>query len=482
MKFSLKNLIRKWVNKLLPRTSVEKELQVQIDISNVMDNAIQLWKDMYENHPPWVGEEGVLCTNLPATIAEEMARLVLTEFEMEATGSQLADFLNEQLERELDDLDNHVEKFCAKGGIVLKPYVSVNDEGIPDKIEIDFVDADKFYPTAYNSKGEISSAVFIQHKRVGDYLYTRLEYHEMKNRTVTVVNKAYKSEKIVSYNEDEQPIVDTPFKDEVPLSEVDEWAGLSEQPVSIGNMDRPLFVYIKTSKANNIDGSSPLGVSVYSKAIELIHEADRLFGKIIWEYDATEAAVHMSEDYLMPDKDGKPVLPEGHERLYRSFEEGKSGSLFDIYSPAIRDEPLFRGLNKILKRIEWNCGFAYGTISDPSEIEKTAEEIRSSKQRSYRTVSRLQSAWDKGLHNLIKSMRALNELYGIVPDGEVKLCCTWGDGVLEDTDKEYQRRWAMVLAGKLKIEKFFAWYFGCTEEEAAEYMPEALPEEFPDEE
>ena len=30
----------------------------------------------------------------------------------------------------------------------------------------------------------------------------------------------------------------------------------------------------------------------------------------------------------------------------------------------------------------------------------------------------------------------------------------------------------MVLAGKLKVEKFYAWYFGCTEEEAKEYIPE----------
>ena len=86
-----------------------------------------------------------LCTNLPATIAEEMSRLVLTEFELSTTGSQLADFINTQLERELTDLDIHVERYCAKGGIVMKPYVSVGPTGLPEKIEIDFVEADHFY-------------------------------------------------------------------------------------------------------------------------------------------------------------------------------------------------------------------------------------------------------------------------------------------------------------------------------------------------
>lgn len=267
MRFGIKNFIRKWVRKLLPRNSVEKELKVQIAISGAMDNAIQLWKDMYENHPPWEGKDGTLCTNLPATIAEEMSRLVLTEFELSTTGSQLADFINTQLERELTDLDIHVERYCAKGGIVMKPYVSVGPTGLPEKIEIDFVEADHFYPTAYNSKGEIMSAVFLQHKRMGDFLYTRLEYHEFTGNSITILNRAYRSEKISSYNDSEEPIINYPFDEEVPLAEVEEWAGLSETPVTINNVEKPLFVYIKTAKSNNIDNSSPLGVSVYSKSI-----------------------------------------------------------------------------------------------------------------------------------------------------------------------------------------------------------------------
>ena len=90
------------MRKLLPRNSIEKELKVQIAVSGIMDNAIQLWKDMYENHPPWEGKEGTLCTNLPATIAEEMARLVLTEFELSTTGSQLAKFHKRSAGKRID--------------------------------------------------------------------------------------------------------------------------------------------------------------------------------------------------------------------------------------------------------------------------------------------------------------------------------------------------------------------------------------------
>lgn len=110
MRFSIRNFIRKWVDKLFPVKSLENEMKIQIAVSSKMDNAIELWKDMYENHPPWEGKEGVICTNIPATIAEEMARLILTEFELEVTGSQMADFISEQLERELIDLDIQMER------------------------------------------------------------------------------------------------------------------------------------------------------------------------------------------------------------------------------------------------------------------------------------------------------------------------------------------------------------------------------------
>ncbi len=57
-----------------------------------------------------------------------------------------------------------------------------------------------------------------------DYLYTRLEYHELTGMTYTIINKAFKSEEIYQYNDDGTYAVRDRFRKEVPLSEVDEWA------------------------------------------------------------------------------------------------------------------------------------------------------------------------------------------------------------------------------------------------------------------
>ena len=235
------DFFRKALSKMIPKSNIEKQLNISIATSAVMDRGIELWSMMYENNPPWRGgDAGVIPLNLPAAISEEMARLVLTEFSIELTGSARADYLNKQLKNNLVNLSDHMELFCAKGGICLKPFISTGGT-----IDIDFTQADRFFPTAYNSNKEITGAVFVDSKRQGDYVYTRLESHNLNGTDYTIVNKAFRSERLMGQAPDDDFIsVQHPYQTPVPLGEVEEWASLSEEPVVINNVEKPLFVYI----------------------------------------------------------------------------------------------------------------------------------------------------------------------------------------------------------------------------------------------
>ena len=253
---AITDFLRRVVGKMFPKQNLERKLNVQIATSGVMDNAISLWLQMYENKPPWMGGEADTRTmNLPAAIAEEFSRLILTEFEFKLEGSARADFLNDQFQNYLSNFDNIVEMWGALGGIAIKPYVSGSDPltGKPDKIQLDFIQANRFYPTAFNSNKEITGAVFIDSKRVGDYLYTRLEHHNLEGDHYTVVNKAYRSERLNTMTtEDDQISVEHPFMQEVPLETIEEWAGL-EPVTEMDGIERPFFLYVKVPRANNID-------------------------------------------------------------------------------------------------------------------------------------------------------------------------------------------------------------------------------------
>lgn len=464
---------------MFPKQNLEGKLNVQVATSTIMDNAIQLWLNMYKNMPPWRGGESQVRTlNLPSVVAEEMARLVLTEFNFDLTGSDRAEFIKMQMDHTLNNLSNIVEMWCALGGVVLKPYAAGDDgSGNPDEIRVDVIQANRFYPTAFDSNKRITGAVFIDTKRMGDYIYTRLEYHSLVGDHYTVVNKAFQSERLNTLTtEDDQYSVEHPFMTEISLASVEDWKNI-EPVVEMDGIERPFFVYIKTPRANNIDPHSPLGASVYARAVNVIEEVDKQYSRILWEYEAKEVAIDADETLFTSDRQGNPVLPHGTERLYRTYDFGGSerAGFMDVFSPEIRDTAMFNGLNKLFRNVEFLCGLAYGTISDTNLTqtgEKTATEIKASKQRSFTTINSMQKSWTTGLNDLIAVMDTLCTLYDMVPQGDIEKTMDWGDSVLEDKDAEYQRRWAMVIAGKMKLERFYMWYFGCSEEAAKELIPD----------
>ncbi|MDE7097525.1 MAG: hypothetical protein K2O60_00065 [Ruminococcus sp.] len=199
----------------------------------------------------------------------------------------------------------------------------------------------------------------------------------------------------------------------------------------------------------------------------MICQADEQWARIEWEYKSKETAIDVSMDMMKNNS-----LPERDKRIYRQYNVANlDENFYNIFSPEIRDTAQFNYFNRILQRIEFNCGLAYGTLSDPQTVDKTAEEIKTSKQRSYTHVSAIQKNLETAINNLFYAVSVYAEIGGIsaVP---AEITCTWGDSVLEDTEKEFQRRLQMVNAGLLKKEKFNAWYFHCGEKKAAEYIPE----------
>lgn len=441
------------------RGEIRGAIQAEIAVSQSMQTAIDLWWSMFQDKAPWLVEH-VKSLGLPAAIASEISRLVLVELKSGVTGSARATYLQEQYVPVLERLRQNVEYAAATGGMALKPYV---DGG---RIAVDLVQAGRFLPTGFNSRGEVTGAVFVERVRKGEAFYTRLEHHRLSDTGYTIRNLAY-----VSLTEDS---LGRPAE----LSEVDEWAEL-EPELTLRYKDgtapeRPLFAYFRMPFANQVDDSSPLGVSIYSRAMDLIKEADRQYSRILWEYEGSELAIDSDETCLLNGKDGTTKMPERDLRLFRrgvSFDGGQGEDFYKVFSPAIRDSSLFNGLNQLLRRIEFACCLSYGTLSDPQEVTKTAEEVKTSKQRSYAAVCEMQRGLQGALEHLVWAMDFYASLYRLAPDGSYDISYTWGDGVLEDTDKEFARRKALADSQYLKPEKFLAWYFGISEKEAMEYLP-----------
>ena len=447
------NAIRQVVRKIFSKKSIEDAIKIDLPISDEMTEAIELWSQMYKDKAPWLDDDNTKSLNLPSAIAGELARLATIEMKSEITAkessnSERAEYLNEQYQKVIDDIRIVTEYAAALGGLIFKPYID------GENIAVDYVLADEFIPVKYDSASNITAVIFIERIRKGRKNYTRLEYHDLLKEGYYISNTAY-----VNENGDES------LGYQVPLTEVEEWADL-EPEILLTNVEKPLYSYLKMPMANTIDTRSPLGISVYARAVGLIEEADKQYSRILWEYEGSELAINASMDLFKADN----TLPKGKERLYRKLDTDAE-DFFEPFSPAIRDESLFNGLNKILQRIEFACGLAYGTLSDVQLVEKTAEEIKVSKQRSYSTVVDIQKAIKTALTDLVYAMDVYVTLGELAPAGEYDISFEFDDSLVVDSKTEQAIMLQEVSAGLIKPEIYLMRRYGVSEEQARKMMP-----------
>lgn len=442
------------ITKILNKDS---DTQIDVCLNSKMAAAIELWSRMYTNRAPWVNNETEHSANLPAAIASELARLVTLELKSEISGSTRADFLSKAYKNILKDLRRYVEYGCAKGGLILKPYVT--DQGI----QVQYIQADCFFPISFDSSGNITQCAFVEQFRRGKKIYTRLEIHQLDGDKLQITNRAFIS------------TTDSVLGSEISISDVTQWSEL-QYNITYGPVSKLPFGYFKVPIANTIDDDSPLGVSVFSRAITLIREADHRYSNIMWEYDSKQSAVHIASSLLKYNKDqDKFEYPGGKERLYRAVEYSAGATdkpLLDTFSPDIRDTALFNGFNNQLKLIEFNCSLAYGTLSDPQMVEKTAEEIKNSKQRSYTMVSDMQMALQCALDDCIAAIDFWTTIYNLAPMGAYKTSYDWDDSIVVDSDKERLQDRQDVAMGAMNLYEYRAKWYGEDVETAQKMIPQ----------
>ncbi len=450
------NKIRQVISRLFKKRDIKDATGIEVAASEEMSGAIALWTAMYEDKAPWVDNDKVKSMNLPATIANEIARLVTLEMKSEVVGNE---FLNKQYQRVIEDIREVTEYAAAKGGLIFKPYVD------GDRIAVDYVQADLFFPTKYDSSGNITGCIFVDRKKKGSVIYSRLEQHELVEGGYRIINRAYKN-----------TVGDDSLGNRIPLTAVEEWKDLSPEAF-IPDVEKPLYGYFKIPITNNIDTRSPLGCSVYSRAVNLIKEADKQYSRILWEYEGSELAINAAADLFKAN--GK--LPEGKDRLYVKIDTDQE-DFFKEWNPQIRDQSLFNGLNRLLQRIEFACGLAYGTLSDMQMVAKTATEIKASKQRTYSTVSDIQKSLEHALTDLVDAMNVWARLYGLGSSEEYEVSFEWDDSLAMDMDTEYNLMLREISAGILKPEYYLKRRYGVTDEQLREMMPEPFDDGVGDDE
>ncbi len=418
------------------KSAAASVFNLDIPSSDSMSAAVSLWTDMYQNSSPWLSED-TKSLNLAAGISSEFARLATIDMVSEITGGDRANFLNGIYQHFLTGKRQYVELAAALGGIIFKPSLSGGT------VSVDFVQPNNFIPVAFDGSGRLISAIFLDRITSDEGYFTRLEYHRSENNCYFIENRAFKSSTLSDLGK------------EISLTQVPAWSDI-EPLTEIEGLDTPLFTYFKMPYCNTIDPYSPLGISAFATACDLIRDADQQYSRLLWEFESGERALYLDRTAFTRDRNGNPIIPD--KRLYRTVSADEN--LFHDWSPVLRDEGLLRGLNGILKKIEFCCGLSFGTISDETLKDRTAEEIRASKQRSYATVCDIQIAFRNALSDLIACLDKFVSLYNLAPLGDYSVSFNFDDSIIADRKTEFEEKLQLLKSGILLPHEFRMWYFG----------------------
>lgn len=451
------SFVRQVIAKLIPHKTIETVEHVETPLSTDMTNALDEWYQMYINQPAWKKPDTVKTMNLPAFISAEIARQIVLEMKWSITGkgkdadgndlmNPRAEYLKAEFEKLVTVLQTKLEQGCAAGGMVIKPYPKA------PHLYFDWIMDWGFYPIAFDDDGKLKDVIFPDTFTVGRTTYTRLERHTIKGDSITITQRAFKSN------------MPDALGTEIPLSEVEQWAELKPE-VKVNDTSGQLFGWYKVAAANCVDVDSPMGVSVYAKARDTIEQADLQYSRLLWEFEGSELAIDVDPTVLRPKdgKDGKPGMDTPHlkERLFRKVDLGKDDT-YNVFSPAIRDASLINGLNHLLTKIEDQCGLSRGSLSDPDSVARTATELRIIKERTYTTIASNQAALETCLRDVVRVMDRYATLYQLAPEGEYDVSFEWDDSIINDTSQQLQERLLLYNAGVYGKAEMRQWYFGET--------------------
>ena len=432
---------------MFSKNDIEKALGVKLPDTPDMAANILLWSRMLSGDAPWCGES-VHSLHLEMGIVREFSNIAVSEM----TSSVSVPALDAAYQNAIKKLAQRMQAGLASGAMCIKPLPDGNVQYIPQTA---------FVPVRYDAAGRLVEVVFPETIRDGNRWLTRLEWHNLTPAGLTIVNRAY-----VSHDENTLGI-------EISLSIRDEWVNIMPE-VHYAGVTRPIYGYYVNPIENTIDGSFA-GVSIYGAAADKIRQTDVQFGRLDWEFESGERAVHVDDLALKPrkDKDGNTdnTVARLNKRLYRGLNVtlGANEELFEVFSPEFRDASIINGLEEYKREIEFIVGLAYGDISNPASVEKTATEVIAAKKRKYDTVTAIQNNLRDCLDDLVY---ALAFYMGMTLTG-YEFICDFKDSILADEETERSHDMQMVSMGVMSLAEFRSKWMGEPLDVAEKNLPQA---------
>ena len=382
------------------------------------DTLVTRWWDIYRSSAPWLPYQYVTSDGIhrkhtrrtlnPAKlICSEISGLVLAEAPKVDAGELVASVIDK--EALFQNLRRFHEYQVALGGMAIK----ARPEG--GRIVLDYVTALNIIPLSSDNQA-VREASFIDRRVDGDKSYIRVETYKREGDGYRVTSSAF----------------DESNSMEVPLERL--WPGV-EASVLLP-IDEPPFVYMANPEANNIDPESPMGISAFHNAEDVLQSLDIAYDEFVWEIEAGARRIAIPGTCMRKYLDENGQYRQGFNPGDRVFMrlEGDDAEKFkptDLTSD-IRTQAFIDAINFKMKLAASLCGFDAGYFTFDGQSMKTATEVISENSHTYKTREAYRDILNAGLIRLFRVINKLGKIYSIPGATDAAPQIIWDDGIIED--------------------------------------------------
>lgn len=453
--------IKGWFDMIF-KDKAKEEFNIESITSAEIDNMISRCIKIYQGRPEWLdATDNIRTINFAKAICSETARLAILGTKITVDGSKRAEWLQEQVDKIYFQIRDWLEYGCAYGTVVLKPNV--------DGVEM--VTPNNFIVTSSNH-GKIDGIIFINRKTMNDKFYVRLEYHRFINSFYVVTNRCY-----VLNNENE--------KGRLIGIEKTPWSNLEEE-IQIQNISNPLYGVLRMPHANNVDVNSPMGLPVFSDALEELKDLDIAYSRNSKEILDSKRTVLIDSDRLLP-TGGKVSnngayfknqresmgLPDYVKNVYGNGAE----DFYQEINPQLNTDTRLSGINALLSQIGYKVGYSNGYfVFNESAGIQTATGVEAEQQRTIQFIKDIRDKLEVCMDGLIYAINTFADLYSLAPIGKYEIFYDFGD-ITYNRDEDRQRWWGYVISGKVPAWQFFVKFEGMSEDDAKKMITEATPKQ-----
>lgn len=403
----------------------------------------------------------ILTMNMPKKVCEDMAKLLWTE------KTQI------QLKRKKDTiklwsiLDNKVNNFTTNFPIFIElvmalgngALIEYKDNGVTT---IDYVTGDLVVPYKYTNSYVYGLITVSRYSEIEDaetnkektFYYTHITYHEHENGKYKRKHELYKSEN------------DNELGNEINFNEI--YPDIEKEDEI--ETDVPYFQVLKPNLANNLDMSSPLGISIFANSIDRFKAIDLKYDSFSREFVLGKKRILVDNTTLkakaIPNENGKIDYVQqfdANDEVYVAVEgmEKQPAKEIDF---TLRTKDHIDAINAELNWLSSNVGLGENYYKFDGVSVKTATEVISENSKAFRTRTRHLINVNDVVYDLV---RAICHIEGIDASDIV---ITPDDSIITDKNAEKTLALMEVQQGLKSKKSYLIKFEGMTEQQAQEEL------------